>query len=267
MTFHNHYGVVLFLSLFATNASAGPIAYAIAPPPLSGTDNLYLVDLGSASKTLIGPTGVGLTGLALSPSGQLFGLGVDINHTLYSINAATGAATAIGPTLVFGSNLRFDGNTLETMTFGNLTSFTSLDPTTGLGTGSTGVFNLANSDAPEGLAFQNSSTAFFFGFHNNPTETLYSYNFSTGLASIGSIAGGNVGIFGLDFASDGQLYGLDSAGNVYRINPSNAAASLVGNTGNDFWVDAVAIPTPEPASMGLVAAGLVIAAFVTRRRR
>ena len=74
---------------------------------------------------------------------------------------------------------------------------------------------------------------------------------------------------GLDFASDGNLYGLTGAGNVYIVNPNTAAVTLVGNTGNQFWLDLTAAgPTgvPEPGALAFLCCLCAPAAVLARRR-
>jgi hypothetical protein len=77
----------------AASAAADQIGYAV-----DIADNLYSVDVTMATATLIGNIGsvVFLEGVALSPSGALFG--TDPFGNLYSLDKTTGAGTLIGNT-------------------------------------------------------------------------------------------------------------------------------------------------------------------------
>jgi hypothetical protein len=73
------------------SAAADQIGFAV-----DNTENLFSVDLTTATATRIGSTGQFLQGLAFSPRGGLFG--TDYLGDLYSVSTTTGAATFIGST-------------------------------------------------------------------------------------------------------------------------------------------------------------------------
>ncbi len=82
---------------------------------------------------------------------------------------------------------------------------------------------------------------------------LRSVDLTTGVPGPLLGTGGGPLITAIDFASDGNLYGLDVAGGVLQINPTTGARTLIGNTGN-LWLGLAAIPAPvcvEPPA-GLV---------------
>jgi len=71
------------------SAAADQIGFAV-----DNTENLFSVNLTTATATPIGFTGQFLQGLAFSPQGGLFG--TDFLGNLFSVSTTTGAATFIG---------------------------------------------------------------------------------------------------------------------------------------------------------------------------
>jgi hypothetical protein len=75
-----------------------------------------------------------------------------------------------------------------------------------------------------------------------PANTLYSIALHTGeVVAIGTLDIGTALLPAMDFV-DGVLYGLDSLGNEWTIDPDTADVTFVGNTGGQFWLDMKAIP-------------------------
>ena len=115
----------------ARTAVAGQLAFAV-----DATENLWSVDLTTATATPIGFTGQFLQDLAFSPSGSLFG--TDYLGDLYSISKTTGAATFIGSTGVGDiEGLTFRGSTLIGTDFSDLggpTTVYAIDTTTAAAT-------------------------------------------------------------------------------------------------------------------------------------
>src|SRR5437868_4607938 len=113
------------------SAAADQLAFAV-----DNTENLFSVDLTTASATLVGNTGQFLQGLAVSPQGSLFG--TDFLGNLFSVSKATGAAAFIGSTgLGDIEGLTFRGTTLIGTNFSNLggtTTVSAIDPTTAAAT-------------------------------------------------------------------------------------------------------------------------------------
>jgi len=64
----------------------------------SGNSNIYTINYATGVKTLVGPSGAGLTGLAFDvTSGKLYASAyADPNSLLYTVNTGSGAATLVG---------------------------------------------------------------------------------------------------------------------------------------------------------------------------
>lgn len=257
--------VLLALVLLVSgSALASEFAYAV------GTDNtLYSVNLSTATKTAVGPTGVSnfMEGLALSPGDQLFSM--DFAGNLYSVSQSTGAATLVGNTGKGNSEgLVFNGSTLLGVTFTSNPTIFSIDPTTGAATdmvnvnGVSGVVRaMTLLDSTHVLVVDDSTSTF-----------LESIDLTTGTdTTIGTLGPGGQFILAMTFGFDGNLYALDSSGNEYIVDPATAGLTTVGSTGNDFWLDMTmghpASTTPEPATLVLTASGLAVAWQRRRKTR
>ena len=81
------------IAVLATNSVRADVVQGYG---IDNSENLYLINLQTASTTYIGNTGVFLEGLALSHSGNLYGSGH--NGNLYVIDRSSGASTLIGYT-------------------------------------------------------------------------------------------------------------------------------------------------------------------------
>jgi hypothetical protein len=123
--------VVGILQFSVRSAAADQIGFAV-----DNTTNLFSVDLTTATATPIGFTGQLLQGLAVSPTGSLFG--TDYLGNLFSVSKTTGAATLIGSTgLGDIEGLTFRGTTLIGTNFSNLggpTTVSAIDTTTAAAT-------------------------------------------------------------------------------------------------------------------------------------
>jgi hypothetical protein len=252
------FGLVM---LFSASAFASPLSYAI------GTSNtLYSVDLATAIKTAIGPTGVSnfMEGLALSPGNQLFS--TDFSGNLYSVSTTTGAATTVGSTGRGNiEGLAYDGSSLLGISFSSSPTIFSINTATAATTnvvnvtGVTGVVRaMTVLDSNDVLVADDSSSTF-----------LRSINLTTGVSTlIGTLGPGGQFILAMAFGTDGRLYALGSTGNEYIVNTGTAALTTVGNTGGDFWLDMTSrasAATPEPATVGTIGISLLVLAKLRRR--
>lgn len=239
---------VVALSCLPASARGAPIAYAV-----DTNSNLYSIDLANANATLIGNTGAGfIEGLALSPSGQLYG--TTDSGSFHQLNTLTGAATLIGSTGLGNiEGLDFNGNTLLASNFDTTPSIYSIDVTSGAPT--LVVTATSETDNVRAMTTLDGNTMLIRTDLPGP-NTLREIDLTTGATTILGNLGG--GLFAaIDFADDGFLYGLDTDGSLYRIDPANAATTLIGNTGNQFWLAMAAAPqplqseVPEPISVAL----------------
>jgi hypothetical protein len=239
------------------NASADQLGFAV-----DNTENLFSVDLTTATATPIGFTGQFLQGLAVSPTGSLFG--TDFLGNLYSVSKTTGAATFIGSTGVGDiEGLSFRGTTLIGTNFSNLggpTTVYSIDTTTAVPTTITSF-----SQGPvRAMALVNSNTI-DVASDSPVSQSLVSLNLLTGTnTTLGQLpSSGAALIAAMNFGTDGVLYALDPLGNEFMI-ASNGAGIPVGNTGGQYWLDLTMASTvldppgdppgdvPEPSSIALL---------------
>jgi hypothetical protein len=253
----------VLLLVLLTCAWAGPITFAV-----DNADNLYTVDLATASKTLVGSTGQFLEGLALSPGGVLYG--TTNTGILYSINTSTGAATLVGNTgLGDLEGLVFNGSTLLAV---NFTSSPSTIYSLNLSTGApTALVTEASSTGLDvAMAVLDANDVLISG---NGNDTLYKVNLATGaVTNIATMADPNL-IAAMSFLSNGNLYALDSTGSAFQVNPNTGALTSIGSTGSIFWLDMTTngsivgstSATPEPGTLTLLGAGLAL--FSLRLRR
>ena len=228
---------------------------------VDATENLFSVDLTTASATLVGNTGQFLQGLAVSPQGSLFA--TDNLSNLFSISKTTGAATLIGNTGILNNGspdiegLTFRGSTLIGTDFSNLggpTTVYAINTTTAAATAITSF-----SQGPvRAMALVNPNTI-DVASDSPVSQSLVQVNLLNGTnTSLGQLPSmGAALIAALNFGSDGTLYALDPFGNEFII-ASNGAGTLVGNTGGQDWLDLTMASTtlpgavPEPSSMALL---------------
>lgn len=203
--------------------------------------SLYHVNLTTATTTFIGTNAyLFLEGLALSPTGQLFG--TDVSGNLYRVNKANGVTTLIGNTRLGDIEaLRFMGKTL--LAFPNTATglIFSLDTSTAKASAVVATKFRTNGIHAMAIATDRSIliSAGLDPNHQLTYHSLYSIDFSSGdVTFIGNLdIGTNVSLAAMDFDSSRQLFGLDQNGNEWIINPTTAAVTLIGNTGGQFWLD------------------------------
>lgn len=244
------------------NAAADQIGFAV-----NATENLFTVDLTTATATPVGFTGQFLQGLAVSPQGALFG--TDYLGNLFSVNRTTGAATQIGSTgLRDIEGLSFRGTSLIGTNFSSMGG-----PTTVFAINTTNAVPTPIASFSQGpvraMAVLNPNTIDVVS--DTPVaQSLVSVNLLTGTnTSLGQLPStGSALIAALNFGTDGVLYALDALGNEFTI-ASNGAGTFVGNTGGQDWLDLAMASTslltmastafdptdppdvPEPNSMAL----------------
>ena len=197
----------------APSIAADPATGVLYAGQGAGDPNLYTVDIDTGATTLVGNAGFpgsSLAGLAFDSAGHLYaavnviddgGTGAD---TLAILDKTTGLGVAIGP---FGAGIGGNG-------------------------GPGGI---------EGIAFNGSGQLYGTSArqaNSNPASvpTLYTIDVTTGAATaVGPLVNASGqppagGVVGLDFDSDGTLYGGTGQGTGYlvRINPATGLFTLVG---------------------------------------
>ena len=207
------------------------------PPGPVGVSRLLRLDpangaiLGSATITAAG-VGISIADLAVQPgTGILFGIRSPQDQlggqgNLYTINKTTGAATLVGATGDFFASIAFAPNGTLYM------SSADLDFATG---------NLINI----GLKRLNPANAAVLNFV--PTVDFF----------------GALGVRpedGVLFADNGD------AAQLFTINPTTGAETLLGSTGRNFVGDLAFTPVPEPASLALIWGGCGLLLLLSRRR-
>lgn len=232
------------------------MAYAVAT-----NGDLYSVDLTTGTATVIGSTGAGnlMEGLALSPGGTLYG--TDAAGNLYTVNTSTGAATLVGSTGAGDiEGLAFNGTTLLGSNFSS-TDTTIMSINTSNASTTAVTTTTTTLQYVRAMTLEDSNDVFvtsaLCSFPPCTTSTeLSSINLTTGVVtSIGTLNDPNE--FTAALAYNGTLYGLDSDGNEYIINPSNGDLTPVGNTGGQFWLDMTLATVPEPSTVLLLGIGLI----------
>lgn len=238
--------LVVSLLRIAVPAQASPLAFAI-----DNVGGLYSIDLTTATATLIGTTSMAGRpgGLALSSSGVLFATDWNFSSSfrskLYSIDPETAETTAIGETgagLIFA--LDFNGTTLFGSQFKRNPRISSMNTATGE---SGGITNFGDSNLRiDALTALSSSTMLVMTRLQGSHNVLRSIDINTGVTGVPLGASRGPVIGAMDFASDGNLYGVDFTGGVWQINPTTGERTAIGNTGNHYWFGLAAIPSKSP---------------------
>lgn len=234
----------------------------------SGGNKLYVVDSNTGASTFIGPYALPVVAQAFSPNGTLYAITRGGNTTLAqlaTVNLTTGAQTLVGsPTGVQTEAMAFtpDG-TLYAANF-NTNNLYTLNPSTGAATlvgalGFTGIMDLAWDPA--------NSTMYAVASLCNGSS-LYSINLSSGAGTLVTPVA-NSCLMSLAIDSSNRLLTTDFANPnspLYQIDVATGNLTSLGNTGLGSTMGATAAPVPEPATLTLLASG-ILSGVVRRRKR
>lgn len=223
--------------------------------------NLYTVDTTTAAATFVGNHGLSLESLAMhDATGTLYG--ADSSGDLYSLNTLNGAATLIGNTGLGNiEGMDFAGNFLFGFDFSNQPTLYTLDTTTAAA--SLYVQSNVATGSVRTFCFDSGNNNALMATDNPLFQTLHSMVPSGTTTNIGSL--GNEGVYGMDLVGN-DYFGLGSEGQLWQIDMTTGGKTLIGDTGDQFWLGAAsaAQPVPEPATIAAIGLGL---AAVARRRR
>jgi hypothetical protein len=228
----------------------------------TGGSGLATVDVATGATSFIGNTGLALTDIAFSPTGDLYGISFS---SLYKVNSTTGATTLVGGlgsvsgtanALVFGSNgtLYMAGSSLYTV-----------NTTTG------------TASAIGSIGYQSGGDLAFVGgnlYMASSGNQLIDVDITTGAGVlIGSLGVGSM--FGLATPDNVNLYGV-AGQSVYLVNTTSGAATLQstfapilsgGAFGLAFLTEAGGgNNVPEPGTLALVSLALLCTAAGRRLR-
>lgn len=246
----------LAAGLFAGSAYAG--LYGVASFSNFGVQSLYAIDQATGSATVIGSTGLRqIVGLDYDTAGGRL-LALTAAGDTYQINISTGASTLVvdGSFGVPEGAYAFQGGTGYTTLFDNLQFWT------GSAWQEIGPSGLAPGSDISGIDFGN---GLLLGLATNGADpdSLVSFNPLTGAATFIGLTGTNSGAIAdltYDFLSGSWL--LSDGANLYTVDPTTGAASLLGAHGVSGLSGLAFVPTP--GSIALLALGGLVAA---RRRR
>jgi hypothetical protein len=242
-------------------------AHSAAHAKLIGVDLtgvLYDIDQTTGAASNPRSTGVSrFAGIAFGLNGTLYGLTTAQSlpaNALVSIDPATGATTTIGST------------GLQNISEGDLT----VDPTTGIMYGGMQIDSglliylfTVNPTTGKATKLSQSATADVSALAVAANGTMYAYDtnveqFYTMNKTFGTTENIHSTFFGLGSTmgmtfdrSTGVLYiadgGTNGTNSLYRMNPSNGAAFLIGPTGITGGVWGLAyVPVPEPSALALL---------------
>lgn len=250
-------GVACALGVAVIAANGAPTLWVS-----TGGAGLATVDVATGATSLKGSTGIALTDIAFSPSGDLYGISFS---SLYKVNSNTGATTLVGSlgsvsgtanALVFGSDgtLYMAGSSLY-----------SVNTSTGA------------ASAIGAIGFQSGGDLAFIGgdlYMASSGNQLVEVDVTTGDGTlIGNLGVGSM--FGLATPNNVNLYGV-AGQSVYLVNTTTGAATFQSTfdptlSGGAFGLAFLTESggggnVPEPGTFALAGLALLGAAVGRQRR-
>jgi len=158
-----------------------------------------------------------------------------VDNDLISVDTATGNAALIAPLGQTVNPFGLAAVNGQLFTFDSVAdTVDQIDPGSGAITKAVNI-GIGPVLGQGGLAFQTNTTGFLTSTldpapPNNPMNNLYRFDIAAGTSSL--VGQTSAPIEALAFGPNGTLYGLGKLdGNLYSINPTTAATTLIGSTG------------------------------------
>ena len=271
-----------FMALAASALLGASGAQAATIYGVDENNNLVTFDSSSPSSFSSSTKITGLNNSILSIdfrplNGALYGLGAD--KTVYTIDTATGIATAVGGALgLSGAEFAFDFNpTIDRLRIvGNSNENYVFDPNSGALTTATPVAYAAG-DVNAGLDADITGGAYTSSTFGAAGSTTQLYGIDTARDVLVRQANNTgvlqtVGATGVDLGSrtSFDIAGTDAfafnGSSLYRVDLTSGAFSQVGNTSRALFGIAIS-PVPEPATWGMMLLGFGMVAGAARYRR
>lgn len=237
----------------------------------TGIGQVGKIDTSTGTFTPLNKNGITFFDIALSNSGDLFGVTGGTTGALYSIDKNTGSSSKIGNLGVFLNALDFSN---ENVLYGaGDDSFYTIDPSSGA---ASLVAKIPNFISSGDIAFDAVNNQFFATSLSvdGRSDTLFSIALDGTATEIGSI--GFSDIYGLLF-ENGTLFGYTGDQQQITIDPTTGAGSfsknVVGGVGMLFGAAAIPSTTvpsttvPEPMSvLSLLAVGAFGAGVLSKQK-
>ncbi len=294
------HAAVMFVAAASVCALAQPFGYSVRS---DSDDRLYRINLATGVAAQLGATGFGkIEGLALSPTGELFGVHLIPSQPaqLVRCSTTTGACTAVGTTsAISGGTAGLAFNSTGQLFLATSSVIFTVNTTTGAATALSSASGPAISGLASGATSANCTSGLYALAGNADAGKFYCVNTTTGALSLLGTLVGLTPTTAIDGGIDGDrstgfIWGItnpsdaNAAAQVYSINPTTlvvsafTAITLNGTPIGGFESLAVepspavisvsppsapAIPTTSEYGLIALAFGLSVFAMIALRRR